>query len=39
MQTPPSFRGEVPTAEQVLGFPLGSQEVTADRRAHSALSW
>src|SRR6266540_3467248 len=29
MQTPPSFRGEVPTAEQVLGFPLGSQEVTA----------
>ena len=29
MQTPPSFRGEVPTAENVLGFPLGSQEVTA----------
>jgi Zinc carboxypeptidase len=29
MQTPPTFRGEVPTAEQVLGFPLGSQEVTA----------
>jgi len=29
MQTPPSFRGEVPTAEQVLGFPLGSREVTA----------
>jgi hypothetical protein len=29
MQTPPSFRGEVPTAEQVLGFALGSQEVTA----------
>ena len=31
MQTPPSFRGEVPTAEQVLGFPLGSREVTAGR--------
>jgi Zinc carboxypeptidase len=29
MQTPPSFPGEVPTAEQVLGFALGSQEVTA----------
>jgi hypothetical protein len=29
MQTPPSFRGEVPTAEQVLGFALGTQEVTA----------
>jgi hypothetical protein len=29
MQTPPSFRGEVPTAEQVLGFGLGSREVTA----------
>ncbi|MGH2921157.1 MAG: M14 family zinc carboxypeptidase, partial [Gaiellaceae bacterium] len=29
IQTPPSFRGEVPTAEQVLGFPLGSQEVTS----------
>jgi hypothetical protein len=29
MQTPPSFRGEVPTAEKVLGFALGSQEVTA----------
>jgi hypothetical protein len=29
MQTPPSFRGEVPTAAQVLGFALGSQEVTA----------
>src|SRR6266540_4027821 len=29
MQTPPSFRGEVPTAEQVLGFALGSREVTA----------
>jgi hypothetical protein len=29
IQTPPSFRGEVPTAERVLGFPLGSQEVTA----------
>ncbi|MGH9290017.1 MAG: M14 family zinc carboxypeptidase, partial [Acidimicrobiales bacterium] len=29
IQTPPSFRGDVPTAEQVLGFPLGSQEVTA----------
>jgi hypothetical protein len=29
MQTPPSFRGEVPTATQVLGFALGSQEVTA----------
>jgi hypothetical protein len=29
IQTPPSFRGEVPTAEEVLGFPLGSQEVTS----------
>jgi hypothetical protein len=29
MQTPPSFRGEVPTAEQVLGFALGSREVSA----------
>lgn len=29
IQTPPSFRGEVPTAEQVLGFRLGSQEVTS----------
>jgi hypothetical protein len=29
IQTPPTFRGEVPTAEDVLGFPLGSQEVTA----------
>jgi hypothetical protein len=29
IQTPPSFRGEVPTAEQVLGFSLGSQEVTS----------
>jgi hypothetical protein len=29
MQTPPVFRGTVPTSEQVLGFPLGSREVTA----------
>lgn|SRR6266508_1804152 len=29
IQTPPSFRGDVPTAEQVLGFSLGSQEVTS----------
>jgi hypothetical protein len=29
IQTPPVFRGEVPTSEEVLGFPLGSQEVTA----------
>jgi hypothetical protein len=29
IQTPPSFRSEVPTAQQVLGFPLGSQEVTS----------
>ena len=29
MQTPPSFRGTVPTSEDVLGFPLGSREVTA----------
>ncbi|MGH2995742.1 MAG: M14 family zinc carboxypeptidase, partial [Gaiellaceae bacterium] len=28
-QTTPVFRGEVPTAEEVLGFPLGSQEVTS----------
>ena len=29
IQTPPTFRGQVPTAEQELGFALGSQEVTA----------
>ena len=29
MQTPPLFRGAVPTAEEVLGFALGSREVTA----------
>jgi Zinc carboxypeptidase len=29
IQTPPVFRGVVPTSEQVLGFPLGSREVTA----------
>jgi hypothetical protein len=29
IQTTPSFRGEVPTSEEVLGFPLGSQEVTS----------
>jgi hypothetical protein len=29
METPPSFRGEVPTSQQVLGFALGSQEVTS----------
>ena len=29
IQTPAEFRGAVPTAEQVLGFPLGSREVTA----------
>jgi hypothetical protein len=29
MQTPPVFRGGVPTSEQVLGFALGSREVTA----------
>jgi hypothetical protein len=27
--TPPAFRGEVPTGHDVLGFDLGSQEVTA----------
>jgi hypothetical protein len=27
--TPPTFRGEVPTGRDVLGFDLGSQEVTA----------
>ena len=27
--TPPTFRGEVPTGQDVLGFDLGSQEVTA----------
>jgi hypothetical protein len=27
--SPPAFRGGVPTPEQVLGFPLGSQEVTS----------
>ena len=29
MQTPPVFGGAVPTSEEVLGFPLGSREVTA----------
>jgi hypothetical protein len=29
IQTPANFRGDVPTAEEVLGFPLGSQEVTS----------
>jgi hypothetical protein len=29
MQTPPVFSGAVPTSEEVLGFPLGSREVTA----------
>ena len=29
MQTAPVFRGTVPTSEEVLGFPLGSREVTA----------
>jgi hypothetical protein len=29
MQTPPVFSGAVPTSEQVLGFPLGTREVTA----------
>src|SRR5262245_18768101 len=29
IQTPPVFTGQAPTAESVLGFPLGSQEVTA----------
>jgi hypothetical protein len=29
IQTPPSFQGQAPTAEAVLGFGLGSQEVTA----------
>src|SRR5687767_1358889 len=29
MQTPPFFGGGVPTSEEVLGFPLGSREVTA----------
>ena len=27
--TPPTFRGEVPTGNEVLGFDLGSQEVTS----------
>jgi len=27
--TPPTFRGDVPTGHDVLGFDLGSQEVTA----------
>ena len=30
LQTPPTFRGVTPTAENVLGFPLGSQEVTVE---------
>ena len=29
MQTPPDFRGVVPTSDDVLGFPLGSRETTA----------
>ena len=29
IQTPPTFLGQVPTAEAELGFALGSQEVTA----------
>jgi hypothetical protein len=29
IQTPPHFRGEVPTAEQVLGYPIGSRESSA----------
>ena len=29
IQTPPVFTGEAPTAEAVLGFALGSQEVTS----------
>ena len=29
IQTPPSFLGQAPTAQTVLGFGLGSQEVTA----------
>ena len=29
IQTPPVFSGDVPTSEEVLGFPLGSREVTA----------
>lgn len=29
IQTPPVFGGAVPTSGQVLGFPLGSREVTA----------
>ena len=29
IQTPPIFPGQAPTAQTVLGFALGSQEVTA----------
>ena len=29
IQTTPHFRGEVPSPTQVLGFPIGAQEVTA----------
>ena len=29
MQTTPVFAGEVPTSQEVLGFELGSREVTA----------
>jgi hypothetical protein len=29
IQTPPVFQGQAPTAQTVLGFGLGSQEVTA----------
>jgi hypothetical protein len=29
IQTTPHFRGEVPSPTDVLGFPIGAQEVTA----------
>jgi hypothetical protein len=31
IQTPPVFTGQAPTAQSVLGFELGSQEVTAEQ--------
>jgi Zinc carboxypeptidase len=30
IQTTPHFRGEVPSPQEILGYPIGSQEATAD---------
>ena len=34
IRTTPHFRGEVPSPEQVLGYPIGSQEASAADIAH-----